>query len=56
VDALLDAIRRAAATYRRPALWKALVKNAMTADFSWEASAREYVTLYGKALKARSAQ
>ena len=56
VDALLDAVRRAASAYRQPALWRALVKNAMTADFSWEASAREYVTLYGKALKARSAR
>jgi glycogen synthase len=36
-------------------LWKALIRNAMTQDFSWEASAREYVTLYGKALKARGA-
>ena len=51
----LDAVRRAAAAYRQPALWKALVKNAMAEDFSWEASAREYATLYGKALKARSA-
>ncbi len=56
VPALLDAVRRAASAYRQPALWKALVKNAMSEDFSWEASAREYVTLYGKALKARGAQ
>jgi len=55
-DALVDAVRRAAAAYRQPALWRALVRNAMTEDFSWEASAREYATLYGKALKARSAQ
>jgi starch synthase len=55
VEALLDAVRRAASAYRQPALWKALVRNAMAEDFSWEASAREYTTLYGKALKARSA-
>src|SRR6266536_1544209 len=55
VDALLDAVRRAASAYRQPALWKALVRNAMAEDFSWEASAREYVTLYGKALKAKGA-
>jgi starch synthase len=55
VEALLDAVRRATSAYRQPALWKALVKNAMSEDFSWDASAREYVTLYGKALKARSA-
>src|SRR6266478_3559527 len=40
VDALLDAVRRATSAYRQPALWKALVRNAMAEDFSWEASAR----------------
>jgi starch synthase len=55
IEALLDALRRAASAHRQPALWKALCRNAMTQDFSWEASAREYVTLYGKALKARTA-
>ena len=55
VEALLDCIRRVESTYRQPALWKALIKNAMSEDFSWEASAREYVTLYAKALKAKSA-
>ncbi len=55
-DALLAAVRRAASTYRQPSVWKALVRNAMAEDFSWDASAREYVTLYRKALKARSAR
>ncbi len=55
-DALLATVRRAASTYRQPAVWKALVRNAMAEDFSWDASAREYVTLYRKALKARSAR
>jgi len=54
-EALLDAVRRAASAYRQPSLWKALMRNAMIQDFSWEASAREYVTLYGKALKAMGA-
>jgi len=55
-EALLAAVRRAASTYRQPPLWKALVRNAMAEDFSWDASAREYVTLYRKALRARSAR
>ncbi len=55
-DALLATVRRAASTYRQPSVWKALVRNAMAEDFSWDASAREYVTLYRKALKARSAR
>jgi len=52
VEDLVGAVRRAAETYRRPVLWSALVRNAMAQDYSWDASAREYVTLYRKALKA----
>ena len=55
-EALLATVKRAASTYRQPSVWKALVRNAMAEDFSWDASAREYVTLYRKALKARSAR
>ncbi len=55
-EALVATVRRAASTYRQPSVWKALVRNAMAEDFSWDASAREYVTLYRKALKARSAR
>jgi len=55
-DALLDAVRRAAAAFRRPELWSALVKNAMTEDFSWDASAREYAQLYRKVLRPQGAR
>ena len=55
-DALLDAVRRAAAAFRRPELWGALVKNAMTEDFSWDASAREYAQLYKKVLRPQGAR
>jgi len=50
-DAMLDAVRRAASAYRRPELWSALVRNGMTEDFSWDASAREYALLYKKVLR-----
>ena len=49
--ALVDAVRRTLAVHRQPDLWHALIRNGMARDFSWEASAREYVTLYRKALK-----
>ena len=55
-EGLTDTLRRAASAYRQPALWKALVRNTMTEDFSWEASAREYVTLYAKALRIAGAR
>jgi starch synthase len=53
-EPLVEAVGRAAAARRDPALWGAIVRNAMAEDFSWDASAREYVTLYRKALKARA--
>jgi starch synthase len=49
--AMLEAIRRAVTVFRRPDLWSALVRNGMTEDFSWDASAREYALLYKKALR-----
>jgi starch synthase len=52
VEDLVAAVRRASEVFRQPAQWGALVKNAMAEDFSWDASAREYVALYRKALKA----
>ena len=55
-DALLDAVRRAAAAFSRPELWGALVRNAMTEDFSWDASAREYAQLYKKVLRPQGAR
>jgi glycogen synthase len=48
-------VRLAVSAHSQPAAWRALTRNAMSQDFSWEASAREYVTLYGKALRARGA-
>ncbi len=51
-EALLECVRRALAIYEQPRLWPRLVRNAMAEDFSWEASAREYVALYRKAVKA----
>ena len=46
----LGQIRAALQIYRQPDQWKKLVRNAMTADFSWQRSAESYVELYRKAL------
>jgi starch synthase len=54
VDALVEAVRRAVAAHADPALWPIIVRNGMAEDFSWDASAREYVTLYRKAMKAHT--
>jgi starch synthase len=55
-DALAECLRRALAAFRQPALWRRLVKNAMAEDFSWEASAREYVALYRRGVKDAGAR
>jgi starch synthase len=49
-DALLQAIDRAIACWRRPALWRRLVRAGMAQDFSWGRSARRYVELYRAAI------
>jgi len=43
-------IVRAIETYRHKDIWKKIQINAMSKDFSWENSAKEYVALYDKAL------
>lgn len=48
--ALFGAIVRALETYKYKKVWQELIKRAMLADFSWEASAKKYLELYKKAL------
>ncbi|WRS26623.1 glycogen/starch synthase [Oscillospiraceae bacterium MB08-C2-2] len=43
---MLGAIQRGLADYAQPKKWVGLVKKAMACDFSWEASAGEYIRLY----------
>jgi len=50
---LKNAISRAVAAFGDRTRWGAIVRRGMARDFSWEASAREYVVLYEKALRKR---
>lgn len=54
-EALLDTIQRALTVYQDKAAWTQLMKNGMAKDFSWAASAREYVKVYERAQVLRSA-
>jgi starch synthase len=47
-EALMGAIERCAAAYRDHAIWRALQRNGMARDFSWNAAAREYATIYSR--------
>jgi len=44
---MIQALDRALDMYRNDAAqWKKLMKNGMSADFSWSSSAKSYVELY----------
>lgn len=53
-EELMGAVSRALAAYADRPRWDAIVRRGMALDFSWEASARAYVDLYGKALRKRA--
>jgi starch synthase len=45
-EALLACVRLALDAYRSPEQWPRLMRNGMSKDFSWNASAKEYVRTY----------
>ncbi|MGE5189415.1 MAG: glycogen synthase GlgA [Gemmatimonadota bacterium] len=52
-EELQGAVSRALAAFADRARWEGIVRRGMEKDFSWEASAREYASLYEKALRKR---
>jgi starch synthase len=52
-EALLRAVDRALALFRKPAGWRNLMASGMGRDWSWSASARRYVGLYERAASRR---
>ena len=53
-EALLTTIKQALLAYRDPSSWQTLMRNGMSRDFSWGASAREYGKIYDRARQARA--
>ena len=49
--ALVGALDRALAAYAEPDRWQAVQRRGMAADFSWNASAQQYVELYRRAIE-----
>jgi len=47
-SALLTSLQRAVSVYRQKEKWQTLLTKAMSCDFSWDRSAREYLRLYEK--------
>jgi starch synthase len=54
-EALLFTIKEALRAFRDQASWQQLMRNGMSKDFSWAASAKEYVRVYEKARQMREA-
>ena len=46
---LFAAVMRALEVYQFPQVWQGLMQRAMLADYSWDASAEQYVALYRRA-------
>ena len=50
---LLSTLDRALAVYSQPAVWQRIMLRDMAADFSWQASSREYAALYQRLVNQR---
>jgi starch synthase len=55
-EALLATIKQALLDYQDPSSWQTLMRNGMSRDFSWNASAREYGKIYERVRHPRSAE
>jgi starch synthase len=53
-EALLLTIKEALKAFQDRSSWQTLMRNGMNKDFSWNASAKEYVRIYEKALQSRN--
>jgi starch synthase len=56
VSDMLEAIKRAEASFYHRAEWHNLITHNMKLDFSWRAHAREYEDIYLRAVRASRAQ
>jgi len=52
-QALLEALRRALTVFEDKRVWRALQTTGMKQDYSWDRSAREYVRIYDRLVRAR---
>src|SRR5262249_17801362 len=54
-EALLQCLRTALVAFEDKAAWQKLMRNGMGKDFSWNASAKDYVRIYEKVKQGRAA-
>ena len=56
MDELIKAINRAVKLYKDRNGWENIVRNAMSQDFSWNHSAKEYIAIYKKTLREKKGE
>jgi len=56
VGALRASLKQALDLYRIPGKWRAMQRAGMAKDFSWDASAGEYVRVYERAIRLRAGE
>jgi len=52
-ELLAETIEKAIGLYHQPHIWRQIVRNGMSRDWSWTRSAHEYVAVYRKAMERR---
>ena len=55
-DGLIAAVRRAIDAFRDRKTWQAMMRRAMSHNFSWENSAKEYINVFKEAIETHRAQ
>ena len=53
--ALSEILRQACDAYRRPEVWRQLMKVGMGQDWTWARSAKQYIELYRKTIERGNA-
>jgi len=53
-EQLLSTVRQALQAFQDQSSWQILMRNGMSKDFSWNASAREYARVYERARQVRA--
>lgn len=52
-QALVEAVKQAIEHYRKPRVWKRIMRNGLAEDFSWEHAAKNYKKLYLRSLQIK---
>jgi starch synthase len=55
-DELIAAVQRAIEAFKKRKIWQSMMHEAMAQDFSWEHSAKEYISVFERAIAARRSE